>query len=60
MHLGIIKITYIYIYSSDAFKAVQLIQFELTAAPSENRWWRFTANHGTGFTVEMRMLIEFD
>ncbi len=29
MHLGIIKITYIYIYSSDAFKAVQLIQFRI-------------------------------
>ncbi len=32
----------------------------LTAALSENRLWRFTANQETGFTVEMRMLIEFD
>ncbi len=32
----------------------------LTAAPSESRWWRFTANHGTGFTEEMRMIIAFD
>ncbi len=23
----------------------------LTAAPSENSWWRFTANHRTGFNV---------
>ncbi len=26
----------------------------------ESRWWRFTANHGTGFTDEMRMIIAFD
>ncbi len=28
----------------------------LTATPFENRWWRFTANHRTGFTDEMRMI----
>ncbi len=27
----------------------------LNAAPSENRWWRFTANQRTSFTDEMRM-----
>ncbi len=32
----------------------------LTAAPFESRWWRFTANHGTGFTDEMRIRIAFD
>ncbi len=32
----------------------------LNAAPFESRWWRFTANHGTGFTDEMRMIIAFD
>ncbi len=26
----------------------------------ENRWWRFTANQGTGFTDEMRMHIAWD
>ncbi len=29
----------------------------LNAAPSENSWWRFTANHRTVFTDEMRMTI---
>ncbi len=29
----------------------------LNAAPFENRWWRFSANQGTGFTDEMRMHI---
>ncbi len=29
----------------------------LTAAPFENRWWRFTANHRAGFTDEMRMRL---
>ncbi len=28
-----------------------------TAAPSESRRWRFSANHGTGFTDEMHMRI---
>ncbi len=32
----------------------------LNATPFENRWWRFTANHGTGFTDEMRMTIACD
>ncbi len=43
--------------------AVNLHQLRLrvlTVAPSENRWWRFTANQETGFTAEMRMLVEFD
>ncbi len=31
----------------------------LSAAPFENRW-RFTANHGAGFTDEMHMRITFD
>ncbi len=29
----------------------------LNAASSESRWWRFTANHWTGFTDEMHMTI---
>ncbi len=29
----------------------------LNAAPFESRWWRFTANHRTVFTDEMRMTI---
>ncbi len=29
----------------------------LNAAPFENSWWRFTANHRTVFTDEMRMTI---
>ncbi len=29
----------------------------LNAAPYENSWWRFTANHRTVFTDEMRMTI---
>ncbi len=29
----------------------------LNTAPFENRWWRFTANHRTVFTDEMRMTI---
>ncbi len=29
----------------------------IKCAPFENSWWRFTANHGTGFTDEMRMHI---
>ncbi len=29
----------------------------ITAAPSESRLWRFSANHRTGFTEEMRMRI---
>ncbi len=29
----------------------------LNPAPSENRWWRFTANHRTVFTDEMPMTI---
>ncbi len=29
----------------------------LTAAPFESRWWRFSANHRTSFTDEMRMRI---
>ncbi len=32
----------------------------LNAAPFENRWWRLTANQGTGFTDEMRMHIAWD
>ncbi len=32
----------------------------LNAAPSESRWWRFNANHGTGFTDKMRMNIAFN
>ncbi len=32
----------------------------LNAAPSENRWWRLTANHRTVFTDEMRMHIAWD
>ncbi len=32
----------------------------LNAAPFESRWWRFTANHGTGFTDEKRTIIAFD
>ncbi len=32
----------------------------LNAAPFENRWWRFTANQGAGFTDEMRMHIAWD
>ncbi len=32
----------------------------LNAAPSENRWWRFTANQRTGFTDEMCMRIAWD
>ncbi len=32
----------------------------LNASPFENRWWRFTANQGTGFTDEMRMHIAWD
>ncbi len=29
----------------------------LNAAPFENNWWRFTANHRTVFTDKMRMTI---
>ncbi len=29
----------------------------LNAAPSENRWWRFTTNHRTGFTDAMHRTI---
>ncbi len=29
----------------------------LNAASSESRWWRFTANHRTGFTDEMHKTI---
>ncbi len=32
----------------------------LNATPFENRWWRFAANQGTGFTDEMRMHIAWD
>ncbi len=32
----------------------------LNAALFENRWWRFTANQGAGFTDEMRMHIAWD
>ncbi len=32
----------------------------VNAALSECRWWWFTTNHESGFTDEMRMIIEFD
>ncbi len=32
----------------------------VNAAPSESRWWRFTADYRTGFTDKMRMEIGFD
>ncbi len=32
----------------------------LTAPPFESSWWRFTANHATGFTDEMRLNIACD
>ncbi len=32
----------------------------LTVAPSESKWWWFSANQETGFTEEMRMIIACD
>ncbi len=46
------------IFGSDLAGGLRLCV--LNAAPSESRWWRFTANHGTGFTDKMRMILAFD
>ncbi len=46
---------------SHAYKLVSDLRLcVLNAAPSENRWWRFTTNQGTGFTDEMRKHIAWD
>ncbi len=48
-------------YKRDIASLVSDLQLRvLNAAPFENRWWRFTANQGTGFTDEMRMHIAWD
>ncbi len=48
-------------YESDIVSLVSDLRLRvLNAAPFENRWWRLTANQGTGFTDEMRMHIAWD
>ncbi len=37
---------------------INLMLCVLTAAPFENRWWRFTTNQGSGFTDEMHISHE--
>ncbi len=62
MHISSVKPknTNVSFIIADIERDIDLQLCVVNAAPSESSWWRFTTNHRTGFTDEIRMIIAFD